>query len=71
MKEQLKRENQKVSPMKSDDSGYSSATSFDDDPMVERLVCSIKNDFNEKATMGHDSNNLQSTKCRINTNLYT
>ena len=69
MKEQLKRENQKVSPTKSDDNGYSSTTSFDDDPMVERLVCNIKN-FDKKAMMGRDSNNLQSIKCRINTNLY-
>ena len=56
--------------MKSDDSGYSSTTSFDDDPMVERLVCNIKNDLDKKAMMGCDSNNLQSIKCRINTNLY-
>ena len=71
IKEELKTENEKTSPIKSDDSGYSSATSFDDDPMVEQLVLNIKNDFDKKATLGPDSNNLQSIRCRINTNLYT
>ena len=71
IKEELQRGNDKTSPTKSDDSGYSSANSFDDDPMVEQLVSNIKNDFDKKATLGHDSSNLQSIKCRINTNLYT
>ena len=43
---------------------------IDDDPMVEQLVSNIKNDFDKKATLGCDSSNLQSIKCRINTNLY-
>ena len=71
IKEELQRGNDKTSPTKSDDSGYSSANSFDDDPMVEQLVSNIKNDFDEKATLPRDSSNLQSIKCRINTNLYT
>ena len=44
---------------------------FDDDPMVEKLVSNIKNDFDEKATLARGSSNLQSIKSRINTNLYT
>ena len=68
---EFQKGNDKTSPTKSDDSGYSSANSFDDDPMVEQLVSNIKNDFDEKATLAHDSSNLQSIKCRINTNLYT
>ena len=70
MKEQFQRENDKTSPTKSEDSGYSSANSFDDDPMVEKLVSNIKNDFDEKATLARDSSNFQSIKSRINTNLY-
>ena len=37
IKEELQRGNDKTSPTKSDDSGYLSANSFDDDPMVEQL----------------------------------
>ena len=70
MKEQFQRGNDKTSPIKSEDNGYSSANSFDDDPMVENLVSNIKNDFDEKATLAHDSSNFQSIKSRINTNLY-
>ena len=71
MKEEFQRGNDKTSLTKSEDSGYSSANSFDDDPMVEKLVLNIKNDFDEKATLARDSSNFQSIKCRINTNLYT
>ena len=61
-----------VSPCKSDDSGYNSGSSFDENPKVEALVSNLNQDFMEKKSigaMGRDSANFKAVKSRINRNL--
>ena len=61
-----------VSPCKSDDSGYSSGNSFDDNPKVEALVSNLNQDFIEKKSigkMGRGSANFKALRSRINRNL--
>ena len=68
-KEEMKEET-KVSLTKSDDSGYSSATSLDEDPVLETLVSNLKKDLEEKAILTPASEKLPCIKCRINRNFY-
>ena len=59
-----------VYPCKSDDSGYSWGNTFDENPVVEALVCDLNQDFIQKKSLGRDSDNLKAVKSRINKNLF-
>ena len=65
-----KPENMKdLSPCKSDDSGYSSGNSFDENPFIEGLVNDINDAFIQKKSLGMNSENLKVVKSMINRKL--
>ena len=55
-----------LSPSKSDDSGYGSTESFDDNPVIKALVFDMKNDYDERDSMGVNSDKQMFLKSRIN-----
>ena len=47
-KEEMNFGDTHLSPSKSDDSGYGSTESFDDNPVIKVLVFDLKNDYDER-----------------------
>ena len=58
-----------ISPTRSDDSGYDSSQSYNDNPVIRELVFELKNDYDEKDGIHGNGELTKYVNARINRRL--